>query len=122
MGNGEFLRMDSNLKLFELVNDNWIEVQDFSSTIIVGEKPIEKTICFSPNEGKIYGLQIKLSHNDDIVILGDLSKKWTKIIPDLLKQNEKSAPIKIQLQAINGSYRMSAFDILAKYLQGPNEE
>ncbi len=110
------------LKIFELVNNNWEEANNPKFTVIVGDKPVSKTLCFSPLDGVIYGLETKIDGGEDLIISGDLSKEWKSIKPNYIKANEMSDLVKFNVEVKEGSYRLSSFKILVKYLQGVHED
>ena len=112
------------LKIFEEENGEWIEKDSLEfGIVILGEKPIGKTICFSPVYNDIINLEAKVEYNENFIFTESfkhLGINWMKINPDRIKIGDKSSPVKIEFSALGDKARMDYFKVAVKYLEVPS--
>ena len=115
-----------NLKLYELIDEKWKEQPSFDfGLVIIGERPVSKTVCFSPVEYDIIGLESRIEpreHFDFVEDQDHLSEQWKKIEPQRINIGEYSHPIKIEFSVGGDKVRMDYFKIEVKYIEVPSEE
>ena len=113
------------LYLFEWLDNEWVEQVSFNFGLaVIGEEAVSKTICFSPIQNDIVGLEARIEPRNELDFIEDynhLGTQWKKIEPIKIRLGEKSNPIKIELKASGDKVRIDYFKIEVKYLEVPSD-
>ena len=112
----------SNIKLLELVEDEWIERDNLDFNLVIVGDTASKIFCFSPINNDILNLKAKIKEKKDFSFLGSdgyVSCEWKNIEPSRIKKGERSESVKIEFSVKSGPVRMDFFEVILEYLEVP---